>query len=106
MFVKILFTNDVVSHGKITAYLIMIEKKLKIDECVLPIKFFIYTYQRLCNLLTYRQIINNGLRVFGVKTDSLFVDASQEELNNIFKFSSDIGGLKIEENKDLPKKNN
>ena len=66
VFVENLFNDDVVStHGKITAYLIMIEKKVKIDECLLPIKYFIYTYQRLQNLLTYRQIINNGLTCYG-----------------------------------------
>ena len=39
-----------------------------------------------------------------MKTDSLFVDATDEELKRIFTFDNKIGGLKIEKNKDLCKK--
>ena len=102
MYLLIIYLKHHFSNKKI--YLLVCERKKLLDETLLPINHFIYTNQRLKNLLLYRQIINNGLRCFGIKTDSLFVDATDEQLNKIFTFNDKIGGLKIENNKCLSNK--
>ena len=57
--------------------------------------------QRYKNLQVYNTLKSNGLKCYGIKTDSLLVDAKEEELKKIFNFDREIGGLKIECNKYL-----
>ena len=65
MFVDHLFENHVVSFNRKEAYIVVVEKIAKLEENMLPIKYFIYMIQRMKNLLVYRQLINNGLRCYG-----------------------------------------
>ena len=51
--------------------------------------------------MVYRTLKSNGFKCYGIKTDSLFTNASEEQLEKIFKFNKEIGGLKIEKNKVL-----
>ena len=101
LFTQNLFNKEVEQFSKMKAYVVVCERKKKLEETLLPIKLFIYTMQRLKNLQVYRQLLNNGLTCYGIKTDSLFTEASDEQLNKIFAFNNELGGLKIERNKDL-----
>ena len=103
-FVENLFDTSILEHDKHKhVYLLVCERKQKLEETLLPIKHFIYTKQRLKNLLIYRQLINNGLKCYGIKTDGLLTDANETQLTNIFTFDNKIGGIKIEKNKQLSK---
>ena len=101
MFVRNLFNKNVEKSTKIKAYLVVCERKKKLEETLLPIKLFIYTMQRLKNLQVYRKLVDNSLTCYGIKTDSLFTEATEEQLNEIFTFNTEVGGLKIERNKEL-----
>ena len=81
-------------------YLVTIEKKCRLDENLLPIKHFIYVNQRLKNLRLYRHLVNNGIKPYGIRTDSILVSATEEKkVRSIFDFTKRIGGLKIEYDK-------
>ena len=103
IFVEHLFDSNFVSELSFKMmYLVAIEKECKLDENMLPVKHFIYVNQRLKNLQLYRTLIKNDIKPYGIKTDSILVEASQEKkIKNIFanEFEKEIGGLKIEYNK-------
>ena len=65
----------------------VIEKEATLIENMLPIKHYIYMMQRLKNLQVYRKLISNSINCYAIKTDSLFIDASEEQLKTIFEFN-------------------
>ena len=78
----------------------MIEKTCKLDENMLPIKYFIYINQRLKNLQRYRELQKINVSCYGVQTDLLLVNATDEQtLREHFNLDDKIGGLKIEHGK-------
>ena len=81
-------------------HLVTIEKKCQLEENLLPIKHFIYVNQRLKNLKLYRQLVKDGIKPYGVRTDSILVSATEEQkVRSIFDFTRKIGGFKIEYDK-------
>ena len=102
-FVEDLFDTNVLANFKIKEiFLVVIEKHVKLVENMLPIKHHIYMNQRLKNLLLYRKLNENNIKCYAIKTDSIFVDAAEEQLNKIFEFNNKIGGIKLEKNKPIP----
>ena len=100
MFIENLFDQNITcTFGRKKAYLLVINHEKQLEETLLPIKHFVYSCQRLKNLLVYRHLKSNGFKCYGIKTDSLFVNATEEQMQKIFNFNNEIGGLKIEKNK-------
>ena len=68
---------------------------------MLPIKYFIYGYQRLKNLKICRTLIKNGRIPCSIRTDSVLTTASEKQLQQILKLDKTIDGIKIERNKKI-----
>ena len=99
-FIEKLFDNTVIAqYQRRKLYLLVCENKFKLEETLLPIKYFIYGYQRLKNLKLCRMLKKNGLVPCSIKTDSVLTTATEKQLKQFFKFDNKLGGIKIEKNK-------
>ena len=43
--------------------------------------------------------MNHGFKCYGIRTDSVLTDATEEQLKTFIEFNNKIGGFKIERNK-------
>lgn len=79
-----------------------VENKIEKDliNGFLPIKEMVYDIQRLKLYDMYMKCKNNNIKVYGIKTDCLLLDKDDIlYVSKLFNLSNDIGGLKIEYNK-------
>ena len=84
-FIEKLFDNTVIAqYQRKNLYLIACEKKTTSEETLLPIKYFIYGYQRLKNLKLCRILKKNGLIPCSIKTDSVLTTATEKQLKLFF----------------------
>ena len=70
----------------------------------LPIKELVYEIRDLKNYKTYRKLVNSGIKVRGIKTDSLLIDDSIKNIRKVkelFDFTDKIGNYKLEQDKFL-----
>ncbi len=97
--------EDVIEkYSEHTLYILEIKKECVLDEGFTPIKDFIYNLQRLHLLDVYRRLKDNGFEPLGANTDSIMVDGDSTKLTDIFQFSKEFGGYKLEHDKKLRNK--
>ena len=80
------------------------QKDRELVDGFLPVKEMIYDIQRLELYKLYSKCKQNGIEVYGIKTDCVLVKRSDQlELLRVFgrRINSKIGGLKIEHDKKL-----
>jgi hypothetical protein len=80
------------------------QKDRELVDGFLPVKEMIYDIQRLELYKLYSKCKQNGIEVYGIKTDCVLVKRSDQlELIRVFgrRINSKIGGLKIEHDKKL-----
>ena len=70
--------------------------KKDLDETFNPIKDLIYDIQLLKLWQLYKQLHDNNITVYGIKTYCLLVNEDVNTLSKFFKFDSVIGGVKFE----------
>ena len=67
-------------------------------------KELVYEIRDLQNYRTYQKLVNTGIKVHGIKTDSLLIDQTTKNINKVkdlFDFTDKIGNHKFEHDKFL-----
>jgi hypothetical protein len=91
-----------VGDGQNQLYILDVKAQQRLRDGFTPIKDFIYSYQRLKLFNLYQSISKAGIKVYGIKTDSMLVNIDKNEaIKRGFKFDAKIGGLKFELAKSL-----
>ncbi|HRP37622.1 MAG TPA: hypothetical protein PLS50_07485, partial [Candidatus Dojkabacteria bacterium] len=92
-----------VSHSK-KIYLVIIEKKETLTEGYRYIKELIYDMMSIKMYKLYNEVLSKGITPKGIKTDAILISKSKPELEKLFTFSNNIGGVKFESGKYCPNK--
>jgi len=88
-----------VTHG-ITIHILVIDKTANLVDGYRTIKELIYNNMAIFMFNLYNKVIEAGIKPKGIKTDSILVFESKEELEKHFTFNPNvIGGLKFESGK-------
>ena len=66
------------------------------------IKELIYDIMSLKMYDLYNEVVSKGIVSKGIKTDAILVSKSKSEIEHLFNFTSDIGGIKFESGKKCP----
>ena len=89
------------TYGK-EIHLLVNEKNEMLVEGYRYIKELIYDIMSLKMYDLYNEVVSKGIVPKGIKTDAILVSKSKSEVEHLFNFTSDIGGIKFESGKKCP----
>ena len=86
------------TYGK-KIYLLIIEKKEALIDGYRYIKELIYDMMSIKMYDLFNEIVAKGIKPKGIKTDAILISKSKSELEKLFTFDNEMGGIKFESGK-------
>ena len=84
-----------VSAKRRELYILVNKVETHLEESFNPIKDLIYDMQLLKLWKLFKNLTENNIKVYGIKTDCLLINETKKELKTI-DFNNEIGGVKFE----------